>query len=462
MPKDKTTRERDQVRAAIEAQRDRFVQLAHEIHSHPELAFAEERAAARITEVLSDEGFTVRRGIFGMPTSFIASVGHGRLHIAFCAEYDALPPSILFDRSRPPELMEVWLSPERQDAPCLHACGHNLIAGAAVAAATGLRDVADQVGLTVSVFGTPGEELLGLPVPPSGRLAAGKIALVEAGAFEGVHAALMVHPAPTPWSFFHPTQVYLRQQARFSRTGPDGRSLGITQMRLLEEALRRALLSLHQVPVRYIAQPEGEISSAQADLLWAAPSLTDGMRARDAVRQCFGQAASGAGVAVEVHAYAPYPELRNDPRLRASYRRQSGTLGRIRGRDEHIQEEIRTIFSDARVPLSARLLKRFLPVLVAPRTLFLKKLPVKVMGATDFARVSQVIPAIQPFIGIGGMAAPHSAEFAAQADTEEAYRAMLDGGVALAWTALDAATDPALRAYLLESTSSRGAPAASQ
>jgi len=44
----------------------------------------------------------------------------------------------------------------------------------------------------------------------------------------------------------------------------------------------------------------------------------------------------------------------------------------------------------------------------------------------------------------------HSAEFATQADTDEAYRAMLDGGVAPAWTALDAATDPTLRAYLLK------------
>ncbi len=103
----------------------------------------------------------------------------------------------------------------------------------------------------------------------------------------------------------------------------------------------------------------------------------------------------------------------------------------------------------------ARILKRFLPGLASPPGLFLDKLPVKVVAGTDFASVSQVIPAIHPFIGIGGMAFNHSAEFAAQADTDEAYRAMLDGGVALAWTALDAATDTALKAYLLKSASSR-------
>ena len=47
------------------------------------------------------------------------------------------------------------------------------------------RSVADDVGLTVSVIGTPAEEVGG-----------GKILLLERGAFDGVHAAMMVHPAP--------------------------------------------------------------------------------------------------------------------------------------------------------------------------------------------------------------------------------------------------------------------------
>ncbi len=47
------------------------------------------------------------------------------------------------------------------------------------------------------------------------------------------------------------------------------------------------------------------------------------------------------------------------------------------------------------------------------------------------------------------MASVHSVEFEAQADSQMAYQAMLDGGIALAWTAIDAATDPGLRAYLL-------------
>lgn len=449
---------KNQVQQTLHGYRDQVVDLAHAIHAHPQLAFAETDAATRIVAFLAEAGFAVRTGVYSIPTAFIATVGSGPLHLAFCAEYDALPATVLSDRSKHMEFSMVQPHAARQDAFCLHACGHNLIAGAAVAAAIGLRDIVDAAKITVSVFGTPGEELLGLPEPPVGFLAAGKIALLEAGAFAGVHAAFMLHPAPTPWGFFMPTQVHVRQRARFSCALADKQSLSGTQIRLLEEAIQRALHARHQVPLRcYVAQSAGpEPASTQVELLWIAPSLAEGMQARDAVRHCFEQAASTTGLAVAVTDYAPYPELRNDPLLRAAYRRHAQVLGRRRGQEAHIQEEIRAIFADPRVPLGMRLLKRFLPGLVSPPDLFLEKLPVNIQAGTDFASVSQVIPAIHPFIGIGGMAFNHSAAFAAQADTDEAYRAMLDGALALAWTAVDAATDPSLHAYLLGSVSSRG------
>jgi metal-dependent amidase/aminoacylase/carboxypeptidase family protein len=464
--KNKTTIEKDKVRDAIYTQHDRFVRLAHEIHEHPQLAFTEEYAAARISEFLADEGFAVRKGVYGLPTAFVASVGKGPLHLAFCAEYDALPPACMgaisfggtsSDQSKP-GLAEVWLGPERQDTPLQHGCGHNLIAGAAVAAATGLRDIVDAVGLTVLVIGTPGEELLGLPEPPDGHMAAGKIALLEAGAFEGVHAALMVHPGPTPWSMFIPTHVYLRQRARFSISGASERPLGEAWLRRLEEALQRTVLSFQQTPALYVARPERQEAGAQADILWIAPSLAEGVRAGEALKRCFQEEAARAGVAVEVADYAADPEMHHDPRLSASYRENSIALGRVRERDEAIREEIRTIKnvflrSILRDPRTLKQLFAFAGH--SPVGLFMDKLPVKFVFGTDLASVSQVIPAIHPIIGIGGTAGPHSVEFPAQADTDEAYRAMLDGGVALAWTALDAATDPALRAYLLEAASSR-------
>jgi hypothetical protein len=75
-------------------------------------------------------------------------------------------------------------------------------------------------------------------------------------------------------------------------------------------------------------------------------------------------------------------------------------------------------------------------------------MPADVLCGSVVANVSRAIPALHPFIAIGGMAAAHTPGFAAQSDTEEAYTAMPDGGVAMAWTAVDAASDPAIRRHL--------------
>jgi len=143
-------------------ERDGLIALSHRIHAHPEIAFEEERAAAWLSDVLTDANFAVERGVCGMPTAFRARSGNGPLHVVFCAEYDSLPG-------------------------LGHACGHNIIAAMSVGAAIAAAAVADEVGLTVELLGTPAEEI---------GDNSGKIRLVEGGAFSGAHAALMAHPAP--------------------------------------------------------------------------------------------------------------------------------------------------------------------------------------------------------------------------------------------------------------------------
>src|SRR5437868_9271928 len=143
------------------AMRESLIDLSHRIHSNPELGFEEEKASAWLCEFLADAGFSVSKGVCDLPTAFVARAGTGPLHVAICAEYDCLPG-------------------------IGHACGHNIIAAMAAGAGVAAAQVADDVGLTVSVIGTPAEEVGG-----------GKILLLERGAFAGVHAAMMVHPAPS-------------------------------------------------------------------------------------------------------------------------------------------------------------------------------------------------------------------------------------------------------------------------
>jgi amidohydrolase len=144
----------------IDDLRGELIELSHRIHAHPELAFEEDRASAWVAETLAQAGFDVDMGICDLPTAFAARTGHGPWQIGICAEYDALPD-------------------------IGHARGHNVIAAAAAGGGLALAPMADDLAITVTVFGTPAEEVGG-----------GKIRMLEGGAFAGIHAAMMVHPAP--------------------------------------------------------------------------------------------------------------------------------------------------------------------------------------------------------------------------------------------------------------------------
>ncbi|MDQ1436244.1 MAG: hypothetical protein QOF59_3060, partial [Actinomycetota bacterium] len=120
-------------RTTVDREGERLVALSHRIHAQPELKFEEERSSAWTAGALSDGGFPVDTGICDLPTAFSARIGSGPLHIAICAEYDALPV-------------------------IGHACGHNVIASSAVGAALALAPLVDELGITLSVMGTPAEE----------------------------------------------------------------------------------------------------------------------------------------------------------------------------------------------------------------------------------------------------------------------------------------------------------------
>lgn len=148
-------------RAAIEEQRDALLHLSHEVHDHPELALHETFAAAETCALLKRCGFEVRTNIGGLPTAFQATrqCGTGGPHIAFLAEYDALPG-------------------------IGHGCGHNVILTMAVGAFLGAAAAMDGLCGRISLIGTPGEES-----------AAGKVLLLEQHVFDDVDFAMMIHPS---------------------------------------------------------------------------------------------------------------------------------------------------------------------------------------------------------------------------------------------------------------------------
>src|SRR3954468_1407830 len=151
---------KQQVCDEVDRRADLLLDASHRIHAHPELGFEEHHAHDLLTSVLGDAGLDTERGAFDVPTAFRASAGGGDGPlVAVLCEYDALPD-------------------------LGHACGHNVIASAGLGAALAAATVVDAAGGRLAVSGPPAEEGGG-----------GKILMARRGAFEGVDAALMVHPA---------------------------------------------------------------------------------------------------------------------------------------------------------------------------------------------------------------------------------------------------------------------------
>ena len=375
----------------INAMRNNLIDLSHRIHANPELGFEEVRASAWLAESLSDSGFTVETGICDLPTAFVARAGSGPLHIAICAEYDSLPG-------------------------IGHACGHNIIAAMAVGAGVAAARVADDVGLTVSVIGTPAEEIGG-----------GKILLLERGAFEGVHAAMMVHPAPfevvTPKiiaaSMFEVR--YTGKEAHASAfpelgiNAADALTIAQTAIGLLRQHIQPAD-RIHGIVTKGGDAPNIVPAHTSARYMVRTQVLEELDELRAKVHRCFEAGALATGSTLEiVGGDKPYAQMSHDSEIAAVYQRNAEFLGRS--------------FPDLGAVLE------------------------RAAGSTDMGNVSLTLPSIHPMIGIDSLpAVNHQPEFTAHCVTQTADKAVIDGAMAMAWTAIDIATDVSIQQRLMAHT----------
>jgi len=383
---------KEAARKRVEQSRDELVALSRRIHANPELGFEEEQACAWLCELLEGGGLEVERGVGDLPTAFAARAGSGPLHVVVCAEYDALPA-------------------------VGHACGHNVIAAMAAGAGLALAKVADDAGLRVTVLGTPAEEGGG-----------GKVLLLQRGAFAGAHAAMMVHPSPYEQAEMpiiavdHMQVAYRGKEAHASAypflgvNAADALVVAQTAIGLLRQQLRPGD-RVHGIVTK--GGDAANIIPARTEAKWMvrAETLEHLAEVRDKVVRCFEAGALATGATLELtEDEAPYSEMRHDHDLSALYQRNAEALGRS---------------FDDRADRGA--------------------------GSTDMGNISLALPSIHPTIGIDALpAVNHQPEFTAKCATPAADQAVFDGAVAMAWTAIDAAADPALRERLLASELAEG------
>jgi len=363
----------------VEAHHDQLRDLSLKIHSTPELGFHEVKAVGWLTQYLEKNGFSIERGICGLPTAFAGSYGQGKPAIAILAEYDALPK-------------------------LGHACGHNLIAGSTVGAGVASKPAIDRFGGSVLVIGTPAEELYG-----------GKAIMVERGAFNNVDMAMMVHPGvydavTTQALACIGLDVEFFGKAAHASAQPEA---GINALEAMLQSFT-AINSLRQ-HIKDKARIHGIITDGgeAANIVPAHSAGTFIVRAEDdayldelkeRVLNCFVGAATATGARLEYRwGKVRYAPLRNNLALARLFRQNMQSLGR-------------------KVLLSN---------------------PTKAFGSTDMGNVSQIVPSIHPDVAIAPKEViAHSPEFALAATSEQGIKGMLDSAKALAMTIVDLVANP--------------------
>jgi amidohydrolase len=383
------------VREAVDARRGELLGISHAIHARPELAFEEHEAARLLVDALRGAGIEVRAGCHGLPTAFAAEFGPGGAPcVALLAEYDALPGMG-------------------------HACGHNLIATAAAGAGLALASLGARLPGRVRVLGTPAEEH-----------GCGKELLARRGAFEGVDAALMIHPAGVnlvsmPCIAMAELEVAFLGQAAHAAAMPERGVNALDAMMLAYQGI--AALRQHIRPTERVhgivtdgGQAPNVVPARTAGRFYVrAADFEDLAGLKGRVEACFRAGALATGCELELAwGEADYRDIHVNAPLATAFRRNAESLGR-----------------------------EFFPI---------EKLPAGLQGSTDLGNLSYRMPAIHPMLA----AAPphvtiHNPEFAKWAASELGDAAALDGAKALAMTALDFFCDPELRRCAREAFEAR-------
>jgi len=375
------------VNASIDRSAERLLAVSHEIHAYPELAFAEHRACALLTRTLEEAGLAPRSGVYGLTTAFEAEIAGARpgKRVAVLAEYDALPG-------------------------IGHACGHNLIATAALGAAMALAEVRTQLAGVVRLLGTPAEEKGG-----------GKELMARAGAFDGVDAAMMIHPSginlsTMPCICVAEVRVEYHGKSAHASAMPHKGVNALDALLLAYQAisnLRQHIQSterIHGIVTQGGLAPNIVPEFTAGEFYVRAANSDDLAALKPRVQACFEAGAKGTGCTVDVRwSDVDYLDLNTSWPLAERFQANAESIGR-----------------------------RFFPI---------DKLPAGSSGSTDMGNVSYRVPSIHPMLA----AAPqnvviHNPEFAKWARSEMGDAAALDGAKALAMTAIDFLEDVELQA----------------
>ena len=370
-----------QILIEIDRQSENLWNISKEIFNEPEVAFKEYKACQLLSDSLKSSGFTIETGIGGLTTAFRATFGERTNPIiAILAEYDAL----------------VGLG---------HACGHNLIAAAAVGAGIALAALKPSITGQIQVIGTPAEEGDG-----------GKIILANAGIFNSIDAALIFHPASKNMVLrksLASSELFVEffGKASHAAAAPEEGINALDALLLMFNNINALRLTFGlKDRISGIIIDGGKASNIIPDYTSAEFSIRS-LSAKqrgilvDKVIACAQAGAQATGCKVKLDVKPGYKEIIPNKIMAGLIKANLESLGRI------------VVEPD----LNER------------------------MGSTDMGDISHLVPSIHPYLAIAPEnVAGHTLEFREYCGSESGKSAMLDAAKALAMTVIDLLTNPNL------------------
>ena len=372
--------------AAVEQAAETLLEVSHAIHDKPELAFEEHFACEVLAKTLRDHNLSVATGVYSLETAFETTINSEQVGptVAVLAEYDALPQ-------------------------IGHACGHNVIATSALGATLALDVVAAFLPGRVKLLGTPAEERGG-----------GKELMAREGAFEGIDAALMIHPAGVnlatmPSICVAEVEVVYHGRSSHASAMPhkginalDGLLLAYQAISNLRQHIR-STERIHGIVQEGGAAPNIVPDRTVGQFYVRAANEKELAALKPRVQACFEAGATGSGCTVEVNwAGVDYLDINTNWPLAERFRHYAEQLGR-----EFIDDDQALKFG---------------------------------AGSTDMGNVSYRLPSIHPMLAV---APPnvviHHPDFARWARSEKGDAAVIDGAKALAFTAAEYLLSPQLQ-----------------
>ncbi len=373
-----TNKIHESIKQRIDEVSEELISASHAIHANPELAFKEFFACETLTNALEHHDIKTEKAVYSLETSFEAKLNTDSAGptVAILAEYDALPG-------------------------IGHACGHNIIATSALGAALGLHAVAQELQGNVRLIGTPAEEKGG-----------GKELMARNGAFEGIDAAMMIHPAGTnlasmPCICVAEVEVIYHGKSSHASAMPhkginalDGLLLAYQAISNLRQHIR-STERIHGIITEGGSAPNIVPDRSAGQFYVRAADDKELAQLKPRVQSCFEAGAKGSGCEVEVNwANVDYLDLNTNWPLAELFQEHAESLGR-----EFVPYEEAVKFG---------------------------------AGSTDMGNVSHRLPSIHPMLAV---APPnvviHNPEFAKWAASEKGDAAVIDGAKALALTAAD-------------------------